>query len=360
MAEVTSAPTNTAVETSLPGDSPSGMTINEPEVVETEGDADPLEAAIKKVEKKATAQPKTEETEPKSSKKKLIVDKKEIEVDDEQLIRFAQKGAAAEKRLFELSKERKQVEAREQTITQKEQQLDAIFKALQDDPVSVLKKLLGDKSKVREKVEPFLAEEIKYEQMDPRERAFLEEKSRRETLEAQIKEREESDKQKEFETHKNRAADEFQKIIIHAMDKGGLPKTPRHIKAFASYMQKAIDKDQPINEETVGRIANLVREDNIDDIRELVGGYAEQAKKAEEAKDFPTLVKLGNEIVDILGETTVNLIRRADLAKLKASQPQVPKQTFETPRAQQPAPKKGYMNMDEWKEWTKRNAQSGE
>lgn len=354
-------------EAHLAGDNPIGLTINDPEP-ESEIESDPLEEAVKNVEKKATKPPQKdskkevsneegEESDKTTKKYKIVVDKKEYEVDEETYQRFAQKGAAADKRLSELSKERKEFEARAQTLSQREEQINAFLARFQEDPLGVLEQLTGDRQKVFEKAKPYLQKQMEYENMDPKDRAILEERQKREAYEAKLAQREKEDEEREVEAKKSEYKKQFETVIIHAMDANGLPKTPKAVKAFAGYLQMAINKNTPITEELMTSIANSVIEDDTQGIREATQQYSEEAKRLEEAKDTEGLLKLGKLVSQIYGEPMLNLLRRVDLARIRAGQPQVPKKAIETPKTTQSSqPSKKYKSYDDVREEYRKNA----
>lgn len=240
-------------------------------------------------------------------KYKIKVDGQELEVDEDELLKGYQKGRGAQKKFDEAAKYRKQAEQ--------------AFDLLKTQPAKALSGLGHD---VRKFAEEYLAGELEKELMSPEQRENME-------LKRKLAEREEADKavemaKREEEASKLRNA-EIQDIdlkIGKILSTSGLPKTPKTVAMVASYMNDAMDlgyKDvQPDD------VIDLVRNDYNNLLKDILG-----------ATDGDTLVKL-------VGEDTINKIRKYDLARVKAKTPATPTSTQSTPhqevQEEKPQPKK--------------------
>lgn len=329
----------------------------------------PDEALVEtKPEVKAEAKPAATPEEKKEAAKqlrKLIVDKKEYQVDEENFTRLAQKGAAAEKRFSEASALQKSVEAKEQQINGQIAKLQQFIQAFDSDPMGFLSQRMGI-DKARQMVEPFLAQQLRMETMDPKDREILTLKQQFEAKQAEDAESQRVAMEKQTAEQTEQLRLKYQQVIIDAMDKLGLPKNPTAIGQCAAYMKAFLSRQanvpegqrRPLTMEVMQDIVTRVRGDISGNVKEILGGYLQAAKTAHEAKDSQKLLSIGKDIIDILGESTVNLIRRADLARLRGNQPQMPQQkVLETPRTtQQQQTTKRYMSEDEWRAEARKNA----
>jgi len=299
-------------------------------------------------------------------KKKFVVDKKEVELelDDAETDKYIQKALAADKRFAEARKREQELESIATKIHRERQELEQFMAALDDDgsAMEILLKKLGPQ-RMRQLAEDFLAPVVQEEILREKNPLEYELKKTQKELEQERKEkaaRIEAEKRAKFESEvnelKTKTAQEYEGMIVKAIEGGFLPKNERSIAQFADYMRKLVERGQEVTEESLNYIARSVKEDKIDDIRWLVSGFTEMAKKATEAKDDNQLIKIGGELTAMLGEDVVNLIRRSDLAKIRAGQPNIPKQIFETPKTQlKTAPEKP-MSPDEWRDEVRQRA----
>lgn len=249
-------------------------------------------------------------------KLKLKVDGEEIEDeidfnDEEGLKRKLQLSYAAKKRM-------------EEAKAAKSKAFE-IIKAFEEDPANVFKKL-GPKG--REAAERFLLEQIQEEMLDPKDKELRDLKKFKEEIEKERETQKEAAKRKELEAQEARYADEFQKTIISALDKSGLPKSPESIKRMAQIMSKNLELGLEL---TPDELALEVK----NDMQGMLKSFIKDAT--------------GDQLVAMFGEDIANRIRKFDIQKLQEKQSgvfgQKPKQEAQAPRPKSNRP----MTMDEWK-----------
>jgi len=354
-ATTSSAPVTTPNTQNLGNDRGDGGRETEPQHgTEIQGEKEGIHA-----EEKQAPKPKV--------KKKFVVDKKEVELelDDETTDKYIQKALAADKRFSEARKREQELEAIAHQVHQKRQELEQFMAALDDDSSAqeILLKKLGPE-RFRQLAEAYLAPVVQEEILKERNPLEYELKKTQRELEIERKEKNarlEAEKRQKYESEvnelKTKTVQEYENAILKAMDTGAIPRNERSIAQFADYMRKLVERGQEVTEEAVNHIARTVKEDKIDDIKWLVSGFSQMAKQAMEAKDDGKLIKIGDELTQMFGEDMVNLIRRSDLAKIRAGQPNIPKQILDTPRVD---PKQGQqsklMSPDEWRDEVRNRA----
>lgn len=296
----------------------------------------------------------------KALRKLLKADGQEFEVDEEQYQRFAQKGLAAEKRFAEVAKLRKEMEAKaqeihaqkaeieklKQTYGDNEGVIDYLIEQAQNDP----KKL----SKVREKMEAWLLEQIKLESASPEQQALAQEKAERARLQKEleeIKKTQESEKMKAL-TQQHRS--QIETTIIKALQVSGLPQNELNVKHMADLMHKAYVGGYEVTPE---QLASFVKEDRVANIKAIAADYAAQMAAARDAKDSQTILSLGSSLEEIFSPELIQALRIYDLTRITNSQPKVPKPVIETQKPQAEDGKRHYMDWDAAKEEQKRIVQ---
>lgn len=284
-------------------------------------------APVSEVSTTETAQPeaKTEVQAPPSFKEKfkLKVDGEEVEEevdwnDKATLTKKLQLARAAEKRMGEASKVKTQALQ--------------IMKAYESGDMSILK----NHPKGREIAEAFLLSQLEDEMLTP------EQKTQRER-EAKLKKYEEKDL-KDQEDQKTQAqtkreaelAQGFQKTIIDAIEKTGLPKSPDLVKRMAGLMQKNLKLGLEL---TAEELAAEVKTDTLSILKSVVGSAT------------------GAQLIEMFGPDLAKQIRKHDIETLKSKQVNgfTPKKT-DIP--QNETPQKGYMTTDEWKADLERRVKS--
>lgn len=181
----------------------------------------------------------------------------EIEVDEKELVRRAQLGMEAEKSISEGRKWKRDAET--------------LIRLIKEDPVAVLSHphIGHDVKALAEKV---LLEQIKLEAMSPDQRAAHEATQKLRALEAEKKEAEEAAASKKREALEQHWAGEYQKQIIGALNKSGLPKTPFTVKRIAGYMHDALARGIKV---TADDVVPLVMEDYMNEQKALFGAATE-------------------------------------------------------------------------------------
>jgi hypothetical protein len=256
-------------------------------------DSAPAQTEVAEQESQETQeQQPAAEAKPRNVKKlKLKVDGQEVEEeidldDEENLKRHLQMSKAAQKRMSEAAKSKREVEE--------------VLKGIRSDFKSVLKN--PDKygltpKEARQAVEDYLAEQLEEEMLSPEQRKVRD-------AERIIREREEEQKKakadqeaKQMEELKERYAQDYDKKITEALNTSGLPKTPKTVKRMAELMHKNLNLGLDLEP---SQLVSIVREDYLAEIKELFS-----------AADGETLLKL-------LGDDTANKIRKSDLARLKS------------------------------------------
>lgn len=272
MSETTSTPTSAPVETSVTSES-QGSTTQETK---------PLTASQKE-------------------KFMLTVDGEEFEdevdfSDKEGLKKRFQLAAAAKKRMAEASDVKKKAFDIIKGFENEESFLDMIKKH----------------PKGRDLAEKFLLAQIQDDMLSPEEKEMRMTKA--ELAKYKEKEAAENAKLEKSAQEKKEAhyAENFQKTIIEALNKSGLPKTPELVKRMASMMQKNLQLGIEL------------------DSSDLV---------AEVKKDITQLVKSiigdsdGDHLVGLFGDDIAKKIRMADLKKLQEKQAQVFQRPQKSPSA---------------------------
>jgi hypothetical protein len=277
---------------------------------EASADAAPEAAASESTEQKAAVA---------AAKKqyKLLIDGKEsVEEfdpsDDEAVRKELQLSRAAKKRMSEAVAEKKKA--------------FEIINAFEKDPESMLKRL-GPKG--REIAEKYLLAQINDDMMSAEEKELRALKQENETYK-QKEAREKAEREQAAQAAKeNEYAQNFQKTIIDALNKSGLPKTPELVKRMAAVMSKNLEFGLELTPDDL--------------VAEVKGDISALLKSIVGDAD-------GDHLIGLFGDDVANKIRKSDLKKLQEKQGQVfgnqkPAAKQQVERAEQHRP----MTMDEWK-----------
>lgn len=286
-----------------------------------------------------------------AAKKKYTVDGKQYELTPEQADRFAQKGIFYERQAVELKKEQAAIGQRMEQLEAREQKLDRVWEALEKDPRGLMLQLHGAQ-KTREIFEPVLADQIKEELLPEHERALLNEQRRAQALEQQLAEIQQANQQREMQAAEHEAASHFENVITGALELEGIPKSDQTVSEMARWLKRVEARNEKLPPEqqikvTPERLAKVVKEDNIEKSRALVDRFVGQITEAKKAGDGDAIVKVGEQLVEMFGEPVVHAIAQFHLARLRRSQPAVPRKIVETKRTAPPEAKRGgYMDPD--------------
>jgi len=375
MSEVSTAPINATSTNTVPISSAGGATpkpapkvvpkfeskaeetlwrINEPAADETEDvssmtdiiDKAQGNAGLSSKEANTKVAPADAEQQTKASgKEKYTVNGKEYELDAEQSKRFVQMGIMHQLKNRDIANQAREVATRDQQARAMEQKVTQTLEALKQGSMDVLVELHGEE-KAREIVEGWLRPKIERELMPPEQRQQIEHKERADRAEAELAQIRQSAQEKETNDKADGFVEHYQKVIISALDQGGVPKTAHTAKEMAEWMERGLDKGI---EYTPQQLAQFVREDNIERVSSLTESFVSQIAAANKSGDMSQVVKAGESLVGILGEPVMYAIGKYYLARMKGGQPLGPQQVLDTPkvRVDETARKKPYLTMDE-------------
>lgn len=201
-----------------------------------------------------------------------------------------------------------------------------IIKAFEEDPANVFKRL-GPKG--REAAEKFLLEQIQDEMLTPEEKTLRQEREELAALRAEKAKAKEDAEKSEASVKEKKYAESYQSTIISALEKCGLPKSPKLVADVARLLSKNLDLGLDLDADD---LAKMIRDERTGDQKALV-------------KDMD-----GDQLIAYFGEEIANKIRMSDLKKLREKQGQVfqPK-AASVNQGQSSGPKKP-KSMDEWRE----------
>lgn len=324
------APTTSVGSNPIPPQAVSNMTVPAPGTLP---DATP---AAKAAEKDAQT---------KKIMKLLKVDGREIEMDEDQITRFATKGVAAEKRFAEASKIMKDIETRAKQIEERENKLSEREKRYQGDVPDwdyLIEQSSGDPKKlalVREKAENWLIEQIKMDGASPEQQEALRTRQENERLRKENEDFKNQKKKEELDSLTQKHREAFETNIIQALDMSGLPPTENNVRKMADLMIKSVKGKYNIAPE---QLAQMVKQDLISDNKAIAGDYADNIVAAYKAKDTERLLMLAKNLEELYPESLFQALRAIDLTRLSSAQPHMPKQPLPTPETKQPNETKAY------------------
>lgn len=224
--------------------------------------------------------------------KKYKIGDEEIALSDDDIVKNFQKWKGSDKAFREASEMRKSAEQ--------------FYKDLQENPEKVLNdpKIPLDKRKLAEK---WLMESIEQEMnpTDPRDARMkaLEDKIAEYENEKQSKAQEEEEKR--YLEAKEQRKSEISKILSEAMNKTILSKHPETkastLREMAMYMRICRERGEDV---TADDIVDHIHNSKFNQFYTLANQFE------------------GDELIDMLGEDVLKKIRKADLAKLRASRGQ--------------------------------------
>lgn len=226
---------------------------------------------------------------------KLKVDGQEVEVDEEELKRGYTHQKAANKKLQEGLKAKRQAEEFITLMKDKGKLFDA------------LKKLGHDPRKLSEE---FLASQLEEEMLDPREKELRQARQKLKEYEEQEQRKKEDADKKLQEEMKRKFSEDYSKQFVEALKTSGLPPTKAMVAEMAKYIKRAADLKFEL---TAVEAAKLVKEDVERSYTNLYG-----------EADAETLIRL-------LGENGLKKIREFDTKRLKD-----PNAVLATPTEQEP------------------------
>lgn len=199
------------------------------------------------------SEPAVPQTAPEPKRYKLKVDGEEMELPEDDVLKYAQIGKAKDKRFEEANRIMRDAQGRFTSMK------DKWHEHLQEQGVDPY-----------EAATKFLATKIRRDMMTPeeRERADLQEKVSR--YEQEKQQAEEQAQQQAMEAEKNRHLAQLDQELPVALAKAQLPKTPGAIRRVAQEMMRAMQNGYDISMEEA---AQIVRDEYLADVRELVSRH---------------------------------------------------------------------------------------
>lgn len=276
------------------------------------------EEQIESEEESPKTEEKKEEIKSLIKKFKLKVDGEEIEEEidlgnEEQLIKELQLARAAKKRMAEAQEAKRKAYEVMQSIDQ--------------DPANLIKRL-GPKG--YEIAEQLLLEKMQEDMLTPEQKQLKQ-------MERELAKYKELEKQQKEEAERAQAqaqeakqAEHYQKVIIDALEKSGLPKTPDSAKRMAFLLHKNLELG--------------IELDAVDLALEAKKEYQESIRNLSKNATAEQLVQL-------LDPEIIKKLRKYDTDQLKSKQKFPGTKTPSQSHAIQPASKaRGYQTLEEWQE----------
>lgn len=205
-----------------------------------------------------------------------------------------------------------------------------ILDAFEKNPEDMLRRL-GPKG--RELAEKFLINSMQEDMLDPKEKELRTIKAEND---AYKKEKEVAAKQKEQSQQSQqeaKIAESFQKTIIEAAEKSGLPKSPALIRRMAKILHTNVDLGLDLDAHD---LAQEVKKDLISEIKAIIGDSD------------------GSHLVELFGPDVAKKIRKFDLARLQESQSKLSNPRAAAPATAPKAQPNSYLTPEQWKEETAR------
>lgn len=247
---------------------------------------------------------------------KVQVDGKEMEVEEQELLKGYQRARAAQQRFDEAARMR--------------QQTEQFLQSLQKDPLSVLTnpKLGLNMEQIAEQI---LLRKLEDQTMTPEQREQRDRNAKLAQYEAQERERQEAEKRQQYEATKENARREYNRQFIDVLGKAGVPPTADTVARMARYLQHGLKQGA---EPDLYHVAELVKEDLL----------AEQARLIDAIPD--------DQIEQRLTPQAVEKIRKALLKKTETPFSPQPQKAAQPPRQDAPPRLDEY---DFWDEIRRRN-----
>lgn len=286
-------------------------------------------------------------------KEKLKVGDQEIELDPEQVKRFAQKGVHYEKRAVDFQKREQAIAQKEAEIAQAAQRQELILKALSENPGQTLEELFGQEA--FEKLKPWAAQkvqrEMEYEQ-NPQLRQVEQLQQERDAAIAQLQGQQQQQQEQQVSEQSRQYAAQFESTIVKALQEEGIPRTDFSAAEMAGHMSRALARGIDLNPQ---QLAQITREDNTIRVQAAASGYAQKIEECRKVGDTDGIVHWGSKAVELFGEPLMYAMAKYHLAKIQKQAPQQPKQILDAPKVNLEAPKKTrqYMTEDQAKDLRK-------
>lgn len=247
---------------------------------------------------------------------KLKVDGEEIEeeldlADEQKLIKILQLARVAPKRLQEVHDEKKK--------------LFELAKQF-EDPKALLERM-GDKGTTI--AEEILLKKLQAEMMSPEQRQLQELQSKLARYEQQEAETKQRQEQEQLNKMEQQQAEHYQKVIIDALTKTGLPPSTEMIKRAAGLLSKNLELNLELDADD---LASEIMKETKSIIQSLV-------KSAE-----------GQQLLNILGDDAAKKLRKHDIDTLKAKQKMSPTKSLTQSSMPNVKRNKSNISFDEWRQ----------
>jgi hypothetical protein len=233
----------------------------------------------------AVAQPKPM-TAAEAKKWKLKIDGAEEEVDEETLVRMAQKSRAADKRFNEIAKEKAKIAEFNRVIESGDRR--------------AIQKMFGDE-KFHNLAVDYFNEKLEEEELTPQERQLRDRERKLREAENELKSRKDLEEKQKFEQLQDHYAKKFDEEFTQALEQTNLPRHPKTVKRMAELMAQNLEMGLEL---PASAVAKLVEEEILGDVRSMVGALD------------------GEKLVSILGEEVTNRVRKHTLQAVKSPVPQ--------------------------------------
>lgn len=311
------------------------------------------------------SEPKAEDKMTKEQKKQWklrLKDQEKIVESEEEMTALAQKGLLFDQHGREVVKTRREAQEAIQVAKEREMFFNQALEELLSDPVKALVALnKGNEAAVREKLQPYIEEAILRDiedERNPQNKMFRELQARAERAEALIQQQEQQRAQQAQEQERGQWRQHWEQQILKQLQSSKLPASPRVVKAYADQLYRHAQLGIEPNPDV---IAENVRLGLNEDVQATAGEGTKRILEAHSKNDTAGILAGLDELTQVLGGDVIKAIRIADLTRLKQSRSQFPDQTIvadapKSPEMQAQAKKKGYMDMDDWREETRQRA----
>lgn len=221
----------------------------------------------------------------------------------------------------------KSAQRRMQEKAEYEKKVDQLVELLENSPELVLERAGKDPEKWA--VE-FLQKKIKESEMTPQEKELVEARAELTRIKKEREDGEKAQQERDVSAMREKAEQYYEQTILQALEKSGVPKTPKMIHAMAQQMFYAAENKSPIE---VDELALMVKEDYIKEMRDYLKSSPDEF------------------IEDMVGKDRLNDFRKKNIQALKKSAESVPTKitaTGETSKQSSKEEKKGTLKISDF------------
>lgn len=225
--------------------------------METQGSVSPTDTApVEPTAQETTQQPETPTY--KGTKHKLVIDGKEEELDYDDVLSYAQKAKASDKKFSQAAEMRKAVENFMENL-QQGQDYDRLVQ------------IMGEQRAI-EWAEKLLLKKLEYDEMTPEQKRIFELEQRTKSFEEMEKKRKAEEENHQRMAARNQAVQEIDTEIGEALQSLGRRPTPRLVARIAEQMLASLSsqdgKRMPANE-AMKRVLSEYQQDHAEYFNEL-------------------------------------------------------------------------------------------